>query len=249
MGITLKDINAQRALIERGEAIHASRKQQEERERLRDTFAAAALTGLLANPRHDEDNTEEICHWAWNWAEVMLREREKSRSGQNDAETVPQHAKCTERDRFAKPMQNEKSAEVLPRPYEICDEKRSFSGDIPCSRTRDICERLRRWCHAVDAESAQDLMDEAATEIEVQRACTSAARAEIERLRQFDRLQPIEPADATPATHATPGEGSVQVKGTLTDEEREAIETAVRWLEPYPPVAATLRSLLERLHT
>ena len=34
---------------------------------------------------------------------------------------------------------------------------------------------------------------------------------------------------------------------TLTDEERAAIETAVRWLEPYPPVAATLRSLLERL--
>ena len=39
------------------------------------------------------------------------------------------------------------------------------TGD-PCSRTRDICERLRRWCHAVDAESAQDLMDEAADEIE-----------------------------------------------------------------------------------
>jgi hypothetical protein len=31
-----------------------------------------------------------------------------------------------------------------------------------------------------------------------------------ERLRQFDRSQPIEPADAKPATHATPGEGSVQ---------------------------------------
>jgi hypothetical protein len=39
------------------------------------------------------------------------------------------------------------------------------TGDIPCSRTRDIVTRLRRWCHAVDAESAQDLMDEAATEI------------------------------------------------------------------------------------
>ena len=33
----------------------------------------------------------------------------------------------------------------------------------------------------------------------------------------------------------------------ITDAEREAIETAVRWLEPYPPVAATLRRLLERL--
>ena len=34
---------------------------------------------------------------------------------------------------------------------------------------------------------------------------------------------------------------------TLTDEEREAIETAVRWLEPYPQVASTLRKLFERL--
>jgi hypothetical protein len=34
---------------------------------------------------------------------------------------------------------------------------------------------------------------------------------------------------------------------TLTDEEREAIETAVRWLEPYPQVSSILRKLLERL--
>jgi hypothetical protein len=34
---------------------------------------------------------------------------------------------------------------------------------------------------------------------------------------------------------------------TLTDAEREAIETAVRWLEPYPQCAATLRNLLERM--
>ena len=40
------------------------------------------------------------------------------------------------------------------------------TGDIPDSITRDIVTRLRRWCHAVDAESAQDLMDEAADEIE-----------------------------------------------------------------------------------
>ncbi len=81
--------------------------------------------------------------------------------------------------------------------------------------TREACEgdivtRLRRWCHAVDAESAQDLMDEAATEIE--------------RLR-------------------------------LTDEDREAIEIAVRMAGDPSPItapqvfhyAATLRLLLERL--
>jgi hypothetical protein len=39
----------------------------------------------------------------------------------------------------------------------------------------DIVERLRKWCHAVNAASAQDLMDEAADEIE-----------RLEELRQLD---------------------------------------------------------------
>jgi hypothetical protein len=33
----------------------------------------------------------------------------------------------------------------------------------------------------------------------------------------------------------------------LTDAEREAVEIAIRWLEPYPQVADTLRKLLARL--
>ena len=35
----------------------------------------------------------------------------------------------------------------------------------------------------------------------------------------------------------------------LTDEEREAIEIAINWLEPDSQVADELRELLERLHT
>jgi hypothetical protein len=87
----------------------------------------------------------------------------------------------------------------------------------------DIVERLRKWFHDVNAVSAIDLMDEAANEIERLRNGAVDARETVtltdeereaiyraeSRLRQFDRLQPIEPADATPATHATPGEGSV----------------------------------------
>jgi len=53
------------------------------------------------------------------------------------------------------------------------------TGDIPDSRTRDIVTRLRRWCHAVDAESAQDLMDEAASEIERLRNQVESMRAVI----------------------------------------------------------------------
>jgi hypothetical protein len=33
----------------------------------------------------------------------------------------------------------------------------------------DIIERLRKWCHAPDAVSAQDLMDEAANKLEASR--------------------------------------------------------------------------------
>ena len=93
----------------------------------------------------------------------------------------------------------------------------------------DIVERLRTWCHAVDAESAQDLMDEAANEIE--------------RLRK----------DA-PCPHVR---GSVtqycSLNFTLTDEEREAIGYFAAFhrspREGDANAAATLRNLLERLHT
>jgi hypothetical protein len=67
------------------------------------------------------------------------------------------------------------------------------------------------------------------------------AADEIERLRQFDRSQPIKPAEDTHATHATPCEGSLQNGCTLTAEERAAIE----WFAEVRNVA-TLRKLLER---
>lgn len=52
----------------------------------------------------------------------------------------------------------------------------------------------------------------------------------------------------TPDTQATPGEGSVQDRCTLTDEEREAVAGAADLLIGSKP-GATLRKLLERLHT
>lgn len=105
------------------------------------------------------------------------------------------------------------------------------TGDIPCSRTRDIVARLRKWCHAVDAESAQDLMDEAATEIE--RLCEA-----IRRLAAQDATLSVQGGNVT-----------VTMDATLTDEEREAIEWATYAAEKFyeHATAATLRSLLERL--
>jgi len=79
MGITSNDIAAQRAMLERGEEKRKADWKLSERERLRDTFAAAALTGLLAD---DGDRTEyampNFAARAYEWADAMLRERERT---------------------------------------------------------------------------------------------------------------------------------------------------------------------------
>jgi hypothetical protein len=99
----------------------------------------------------------------------------------------------------------------------------------------DIVKRLRTWCHAVDAESAQDLMDEAAAEIERLRNGVLAARETV-----------CPHVRGTVTQHCS-------LNFTLTDEEREAIEAAIAYLQPVgnydSRVQTTLRSLLDRLHT
>jgi hypothetical protein len=81
MGITKADLDAQRAMIERGE------EKRTERERLRDTFAAAALTGLLSNiPRYQ---LGVIAVQAYDIADEMLRER--LRNGAVECRETVQH--------------------------------------------------------------------------------------------------------------------------------------------------------------
>ena len=75
MGITLDDLNAQRAMLKRGEEKRKADWQQAERERLRDTFAAAALTGLLSNITRYQLGV--IAVQAYDIADEMLRERER----------------------------------------------------------------------------------------------------------------------------------------------------------------------------
>jgi hypothetical protein len=63
-----------------------------------------------------------------------------------------------------------------------------------------------------------------------------------------DRPQPFKPADATPDTHATPDEGTVQDKCTLTVEERASIKSAaIAFDREGNDISAVLRHLLERL--
>lgn len=88
----------------------------------------------------------------------------------------------------------------------------------------DLVSRLRRWTHAVDAQPASDLMEEAA--------------GEIERLQSLTRFQDrvIRSGDTA----------------TLTESEREAVNRATVAYELLPTegakqVAATLIGLLDRL--
>ena len=95
-------------------------------------------------------------------------------------------------------------------------------------RTADLVDRLRRWCHSPYAESAQDIMDEAADEIE--------------RLRNgaVDTRETVCPhVRGTVTQHCS-------LNFTLTDEEREAVAGAADLLIG-SKAGATLRNLLERL--
>jgi len=78
MGITPKDIAAQRAMIARGEAIAAAKNHHAERVRLRDTFAAAAITGLLSHSIAPEQAMSQYIRIAAAYADAMLRERERT---------------------------------------------------------------------------------------------------------------------------------------------------------------------------
>ena len=93
----------------------------------------------------------------------------------------------------------------------------------------DVISRLTTWCHSPQAESAQDLMDEAAREIARLRSCRDMAEADRDvAMLAAERMR-------------------------LTDEEREAIEKAIsRELDcdwyggPEPARVVTLRGMLER---
>jgi len=168
MGLTLDDIRKQRAMLERCDEIREAKQQQSERQRLRDHFAAAALAGLLAAPTDKDRSMDYWARLAYEAADAMLRERARSYEqidenrgvfNTNLDATPVARAQLSSGDHASSGGGSDRNDKPAPRPA-------VGTGDIPDSRTRDIVTRLRKWCHAVDAESAQDLMDEAATEIE-----------------------------------------------------------------------------------
>ena len=243
MGITPKDIAAQRAIIERGE---------EKRKRLRDKFAAAALTGLLSNiPRYQ---LGVIAVQAYDIADEMICER--SRTGKNVAETVPEVEKCTEREkdhdavpearaRDADRGRNDKAVTrpgdgtgntPSPESYDKSDEKwvntSTHRGIDRAAYEGDIVSRLRNW-RGLHLAHGGKLFDEAADEI-------ARLRAAIRRLVEQDATLSVQGGSVT-----------VTMDATLTDEEREAVATADAYMSAAgchnTNVQKTLRGLLERL--
>ena len=242
----------------------------------RDTFAAAALTGLLGGPGDKDFSMDYWARHAYEAADAMLRERE----------------------RVTEPMPKEKRAEVSSAPvfsdkagswpvsYDKSDEKRVFydtnhdaalaaiatkpdsgaaDSAIPDCGTSDICGRLRGWFKAVNAVPATDLMDEAADEIErlrngaldsretVQQEPVAWAAMLPERIATFDRKMLF---GRTPTDVRLYGEAlncCVDVfplyrAPTLTAEELAAIAGAIESAHSRGACqwADTLRSLLER---
>lgn len=129
----------------------------------RDHFAAAALTGLLANEGDfDDHHIHEPCRRAYAWADAMLRERDLSRAGQIAQEARESGEKCTDGEsvpendhlrhvsqtcRVAEPMPEEKRAEVS---FTLTDEEREaiahaadlLIGSRPGATLRSLLARL-----------------------------------------------------------------------------------------------------------
>ena len=76
MGITAVDIARQREMLERGEQIRREIAEATERQRLRDQFAAAALTGLLASMQKNVLAEDAASH-AYEIADAMMAARER----------------------------------------------------------------------------------------------------------------------------------------------------------------------------
>lgn len=75
MGITTDDIRSQREMLERGEKLRDVADAAAEQKRLRDQFAAAALTGLLAAETSGSLTDDLRAEYAYKAADAMLRAR------------------------------------------------------------------------------------------------------------------------------------------------------------------------------
>jgi len=241
-------------------------------ERLRDTFAAAALTGLLSNiPRYQ---LGVIAVQAYDIADEMLRER--LRHGVAESRETAKQLKDAEdfvaiREQFLA-WQKEQSVGVAE--MDSVADRKSVATPRACARScRQPFDSAPTTHDAVpeakatndggtpkDADGTGNTPSEAeidALEFVVEEGRTASVddygilRSWLIRLRPEWESQSYEEsnekrANANTNRDTTPGEGSVQGECAVSHEERAAILAAADLMIGSRP-GATLRSLLTRL--
>ena len=75
MSVTLEQLREQREMMRRAESVRQAQADHAERQRLRDQFATAALTGLLASMQKNV-LAEEVASHAYEVADAMMAQRE-----------------------------------------------------------------------------------------------------------------------------------------------------------------------------
>ena len=207
-------------------------------ETLRDHFAAAALTGLLAQGDDGSFSEESYARGAYRWADAMLCERERT-------------------NRDAAPAARASVDSVAPQPTTDGRERtdkspaRTVDGTGESDRPKPI--KSTPVSHATHREGS------------VRRECTEPAAwgvagskgllyaTSISRMDAVDMQSEHEcDTHVVPLYRRPPCQDFSQKNWTLTDAEREAIDTAAHAaVQLYPltgvGLAATLRGLLERL--
>ena len=198
----------------------------------RDTFAAAALTGLLAasdpNSWADDLWAADICRSAYGWADEMLRQRGTAVSNNCVTGNQPE-IPCP----VTEPMPKEKRAEVSDTNHDAAPATKART-DADSDRTDKAVLRPGEGTGNTPEPVAWAVVypNDAVAVIAFKRQDAE------ERAAASDRIVPL-------YRHPQP---------TLTDAEREAVEAAARIIDAYEDemdgfpsgAAATLRGLLDR---
>jgi hypothetical protein len=207
----------------------------------RDTFAAAALTGLLSRSIAPEQSMSQYVRIAAAYADAMLRECERTNhDAAPEAKAYPSESSV--------PRGNGGGCGGTDKPVTL---PAMGTGDIPASRTRG---RVGTILSEAEIDALEYVVEEGRI---ASMDDYGILRSLLVRLRPEWESQSYEESNEKRTNtntnrDATPSEGSVHGGCTLTDEELDAIEHGLERLELRSDTesehsADTLRSLLERL--
>lgn len=177
---------------------------------LRDTFAAAALTGLLASNPYDQAMTyAEYANESYRMADAMLRESERTN---HDAAPAAKAYPCES----SVPRGNGGGCGGTDKPVTLPAVGTGNLSEAEIDALEFVVEE-GRIASMDDYGVLRSLLVRVRPEWETADSVSTIAEGET------DSSQPVE---RTPQTHATPGEGKVQGEGTtnMADILYEAAE-------------------------